>query len=159
MRASKVEIYSFMASSAQWEMSQVWNTTTALQRYSLPGIQARIKCIQLIVHVRGSKSNAITRSFLDRSFQRSPPPPRSFHFMGGTLMFYCIAEITIALHCSRNGAIACPTSDCDTQYVTHWKKKLTRFTKLLLLSKVVNESRLEYFLPHLFTSEPLRVSK
>lgn len=59
--ASKVEIYSFMAGSERCRRCeirrQLYNGT-----YSLPGIQARIKCIQLIVHVRRSKSNVVTRS-------------------------------------------------------------------------------------------------
>lgn len=159
MRASKVEIYSFTASSERCRRCEIRRQLyngTRFQEYR-PGLNV-FSSLFTFAEVAEVRQTLLRVRFLTVPF--SALRLRHDHFISwGGLWCFIVAEITIALHCSWNGAIACPTSDSDTQYVTHGKNKLTRFTKVLLLSNVVNESRLEYFVLLLFTSEPLRVNK
>lgn len=120
--ASKVEIYSFMAGSERCRRCEIRRQLyngTRFQEYR-PGLNV---FSSLFTFAEVSQTLLRVRVMSVR---------RRNHFIswGGGLWCFIVAEITIALHCSRGGAIACPTADCDTRYLltqrTRWRD-LRRF--------------------------------
>lgn len=119
--ASKVEIYSFMAGSERCRRCEIRRQLyngTRFQEYR-PGLNV---FSSLFTFAEVSQTLLRVRVLTAR---------RRNHFISwGGLWCFIVAEITIALHCSRGGAIACPTADWDTRYLltqrTSWRD-LRRF--------------------------------
>lgn len=115
--ASKVEIYSFMAASERCRRCEIRRQLyngTRFQEYR-PGLNV---FSSLFMFAEVSQTLLRVRVLTVRR--------RRDHFISwGGLWCFIVAEITIALHCSRGDAIACPTSDCDTWYLltrrTSWR--------------------------------------
>lgn len=133
--ASKVEIYSFMAGSERCHRCEIRRQLyngTRFQEYR-PGLNV---FSSLFTFAEVSQTLLRVRVLSVR---------RRNHFISwGGLWCFIVAEITIALHCSRGGAIACPTGDCDTRYLLTQRTSWRDLRRFCLLSKVVNELWLEY---------------
>lgn len=129
--ASKVEIYSFMAGSERCRRCEIRRQLyngTRFQEYR-PGLNV---FSSLFTFVEVSQTLLRVRVLTVQ---------RRNHFISwGGLWCFIVAEITIALHCSRGGAIASPLVT-----VIHGIYSLKeRVDEICLLSKAVNELWLEY---------------